>query len=90
MSLLHEMGLSVEIESLRAQLAECQRGRDAARLEIEKWHEKFAKTEIDRDRLRAAALVAQWALREPLNDWKGECERKALDALSEALAEVKP
>lgn len=46
--------------------------------------------EIERDRLREAALVAQWALRAPADEWKGECERKALDALHEALAEMKP
>jgi len=35
--------------------------------------------------LRAALQLAMWAMRAPLDDWKGECERKALDAAHAAL-----
>lgn len=38
-------------------------------------------------RLRAALNTCVWALRQPLDDWKGECERKALDEAREALKE---
>lgn len=37
------------------------------------------------ERLRAALQLAMWAMRAPLDDWKGECERKALDAAHAAL-----
>ena len=39
------------------------------------------------ERLRAALNTCVWALRQPLDDWKGECERKALDEAREALKE---
>jgi hypothetical protein len=35
---------------------------------------------LERERLHAALQLAVWAMRAPLDDWKGECERKALDA----------
>lgn len=35
--------------------------------------------------LRDALKLAMWAMRSPLDDWKGECERKALDAAHVAL-----
>lgn len=31
------------------------------------------------EQLRAALKTCVWALRQPLDGWKGECERKALD-----------
>ena len=37
------------------------------------------------ERLRAALQLAMWAMRAPLDDWKGECEREALDAAHAAL-----
>lgn len=36
--------------------------------------------------LRSALLIAQHALRAPIDDWKGEVERKALDAIAGCLA----
>lgn len=36
----------------------------------------------ERERREAAEAVihtCQWAMRQPLDGWKGECERKALD-----------
>ena len=42
-------------------------------------------------RLRTTAetlRLCQWALREPLDNWKGECERKALDASRAILARL--
>ena len=40
-------------------------------------------------RTTAEALrLCQWALREPLDNWKGECERKALDASRAILAQL--
>lgn len=36
----------------------------------------------------AALRVARWALREPLDGWKGECERKALDTIRGALRQI--
>lgn len=35
-----------------------------------------------------ALRLCQWALREPLDNWKGECERKALDASRAILAQL--
>jgi len=40
---------------------------------------------LERERLHAALQLAVWAMRAPLDDWKGECERKALDAAHAAL-----
>lgn len=36
-------------------------------------------------KLRNALTLAVQAMRAPLDDWKGECERKALDAANVAL-----
>jgi hypothetical protein len=36
--------------------------------------------------LEGALRLAQYAMRAPLDDWKGEVERKALDAARSALA----
>ena len=47
--------------------------------------EHAAAAEIER--LRAALNTCVWALRQPLDDWKGECERKALDEARDALKE---
>ena len=38
-------------------------------------------------RLRAALNTCAWALRQPLDEWKGVCERKALDEARDALKE---
>ena len=37
--------------------------------------------------LTAALNTCVWALRQPLDGWKGECERKALDEARDALGE---
>lgn len=39
------------------------------------------------ERLTAALKTCVWALRQPLDEWKGECERKALDKARDALKE---
>ena len=41
-----------------------------------------------RDELAAALRLAQYAMRAPLDAWKGEVERKALDAARAALARI--
>ena len=46
-------------------------------------HADAQKAEIER--LRAALNTCVWALRQPLDGWKGECERKALDAANAVL-----
>jgi len=43
--------------------------------------------EAEIERLRAALETCVWALRQPLDGWKGECERKALDKARDALKE---
>lgn len=43
--------------------------------------------EAEIERLRAALKTCVWALRQPLDGWKGECERKALDEARDALKE---
>lgn len=56
---------------------------------LEKWFpltaEELARLRKEADELRAALKLAMWAMRAPLDDWKGECERKALDAARAAL-----
>lgn len=42
--------------------------------------------EAEIERLRAALKTCAWALRQPLDGWKGLCERKALDEARDALA----
>jgi len=39
--------------------------------------------------LTEALAIAQWALRHPFDEWKGDAERKALDAIAAALASQK-
>lgn len=41
----------------------------------------------ENERLRAALNTCAWALRQPLDEWKGVCERKALDEVRDALKE---
>ena len=36
--------------------------------------------------LRQALCVAREALRAPINDWKGDCERLALSVINDVLA----
>lgn len=36
--------------------------------------------------LEAALHRAQWALRQPADDWKSHCERQALDQIREVLS----
>ena len=36
--------------------------------------------------LRQALCVAREALRAPANEWKGDCERLALDVINDVLA----
>ena len=35
-----------------------------------------------------AMYVARWAMRQPLDDWKGVCERTAFDAIRDALRRI--
>lgn len=44
------------------------------------------KMQEENKRLREALKTSQWAMQQPVNDWKGECEAKALKACTEALA----
>ncbi len=55
-------------------LAERNSARDA-------WRERVKRCEA----LEEALTLAVQAMRAPLDDWKGECERKALDAANAAL-----
>ena len=45
------------------------------------WRKRVKRCEA----LEAALRLAVHAMRAPLDDWKGECERKALDAANAAL-----
>lgn len=45
------------------------------------WRKRVKRCEA----LEAALRLAVHAMRAPLDDWKGECERKALDAALMAL-----
>lgn len=38
------------------------------------------------EELEAALHRAQWALRQPADDWKSHCERRALDQIREVLS----
>jgi len=38
------------------------------------------KLAAERDALARALRICVWALRQPIDGWKGECERRALDA----------
>ena len=40
--------------------------------------------------LRQALCVAREALRAPINDWKGDCERLALSVINDVLAATVP
>lgn len=46
---------------------------------------ELAHRDIEIERLRTALKLAMWAMRAPLDYWKGECERKALDAAHAAM-----
>lgn len=61
------------LKCAESELRELLAERDAQKAEIE--------------RLTAALNTCVWALRQPLDDWKGECERKALDEARDALKE---
>ena len=45
------------------------------------WRDRVKRCEA----LEAALTLAVHAMRAPLDDWKGECERRALDAANAAL-----
>lgn len=49
-------------------------------------HAELTRLRAECDALRAALLLAREAMRAPFDDWKGELERKALDAANIALA----
>lgn len=42
-------------------------------------------TADENKRLRAALNTAMWAMQQPLDQWKGECEQKALNEARAAL-----
>ena len=48
---------------------------------------ELAALRVERDALRAALNTAMWAMRQPLDEWKGECERKALDKAHAVLGD---
>lgn len=48
---------------------------------------RLDKAEAENERLRAALNTAMWAMQQPLDQWKGECERKALNEARAALKE---
>lgn len=83
-----------EIERLRAEVARLMAERETERMRLAAWPEIHAERPTWSDliaRLRTTAEVlrlCQWALREPLDNWKGECERKALDASCAILAQL--
>jgi hypothetical protein len=58
---------------------------DARCMSIIRAHVEAQEAEVAR--LRAALKTCVWALRQPLDGWKGECERKALDKARDALKE---
>ena len=65
------------------------RERDLAQSEYRVWAannlQELLNVAEGAARLRDALLLAQHAMRAPLDDWKGVLERKALDAAREAL-----
>ena len=68
---------------------ECQHGHLRRKCEMcEVLAERTAIEALLRTTAEALRLC-QWALREPLDNWKGECERKALDASRAILARLK-
>lgn len=62
------------VAALLAEIARLTRERDEARAE--------------RDDLRGALHTCLWAMRQPLDGWKGDCERKAMDKANAALAQI--
>lgn len=84
-----------ELETLRAQLAAERARANELADELHDIHSELDAARSERDtlraeseRLRKALNTAMWAMRQPLDEWKGECERKALDEARAALAEV--
>ena len=71
--------------------------KQAALEALEKWNTRAApETAAERDRLRAqverlaeALNISVRAMQAPLDDWKGEVERHALDLANAALAAVR-
>ena len=69
---------------------------DANATNLHEAREKIATLErelaAERERREAAEAVihtCQWAMRQPLDGWKGECERKALDEARTHFARYK-
>ncbi len=71
--------LQARIEELEA---ETERLRKMFSSSVEASHELATQNEV----MRAALLLSVQAMRAPLDGWKGEVERKALDAANVALA----
>ncbi|MCC7082558.1 MAG: hypothetical protein IT530_17975 [Burkholderiales bacterium] len=69
-------------ENIAALLAEIDRLRAAVQHESD--CVEAAKAEVEA--LRAALHTCLWAMRQPLDGWKGDCERKAMDIARAALA----
>ena len=67
--------LVAEVKRLHAELRHAREGLTKGRTRMRE----------DIERLRAALILSVQAMRAPLDDWKGEVERKALDAAALAL-----
>jgi hypothetical protein len=55
---------------------------------IERREAEIAELRARVAELESALSKAVWAMRQPLDGWKGECERKALDAARAALGDM--
>jgi hypothetical protein len=67
--------LVAEVKQLRAELQYARDGLTKGRTRMRE----------DIEHLRAALILSVQAMRAPLDDWKGELERKALDAAALVL-----
>lgn len=56
--------------------------------EIERLRRERDEARAERDDLRGALHTCLWAMRQPLDGWKGDCERKAMDKANAALAQI--
>jgi len=94
----HTLRLYAEAEALHL-VEQALRGDEVKRLEQARdtyfaernsardaWRSRMTEAE----RLREALTLAVHAMRAPLDDWKGEVERKALDAAAAALNPTRP
>lgn len=77
------------VERIGAAIERIAHGQAAMRVPVEATDPDVVLADCQREieRLRAALKTCVWALRQPLDGWKGECERKALDEARDALKE---